>query len=122
MTALPSSLSAEQRQSLEALSAERVGFPRAGWDSARYPLHMYRFYAVDCKPLMRVWVAQECPSLAAETSEPDAMLYAERTAVEEIRRPLSVNEIRLLGECVRDVLVTHQAIAKRERELQREVL
>jgi hypothetical protein len=88
----------------------RVGFPRA---EAKYPLGYYRFYERDCKTHMRAWVAQELASFfdlyppvrsTALADHRDALIAAEMAAAEEIRRPLNTNEVRLVGEAVRDIL------------------
>lgn len=128
MTPVLSSLSESQRASVEAVEAP-VTFPRA---QERYPLGMYRFYERDCKPMMRAWLLRElaewfalCPPVrsTALADHRDALIVAKQLAAEEIRRPLNTNEIRLLGEAVRDILTAKLVLpASAEQQREREIL
>lgn len=125
MTALPSSLSTEQRASVEALSSERVAFPQA--DRPEYGPGYYRMYAHDAGPLMRAWLADRLTSfvelfgLDFET-EADAVVCMRIVARREIGRDLNDNERCLISAGVRHLVVASIALKKRERELARQIL
>ena len=101
-----------------------VAFPRAKDDAA---VEYYRDYAREVRPLMLLWVRERLTSFVglfglAPDVETEARSCVELQAEREIQRSPNANEKRLIAECVRDVMVAHQAMRKLDREQQREVL
>lgn len=123
MTPVLSSLSAEQRTSVEALPSI-VSFPRA---RDTRDLMYYVDYRRDAKPLMRAWLV---PALATfedlfvldGESHGDAVTVCGILAQREIGRAANPHERKLIAECVRDLVVIRTAERKRARELARAIL
>ncbi len=115
MTALPSSLSTEQRVSVEALSTERVGFPRSKDDASDA---YFREYRHDHYRTMRAWVAQALAdfdamyALSPEMFE-DALLVAYDVVAKDLElgvgRPMHLAEQKLLFIATRDLIIVKTA-------------
>lgn len=101
-----------------------LSFPRAKDETA---VEYYRDYAREIRPLMLPWVRERLLSFVemfglTPDVEGEARVCVELQAEREIQRWPNANEKRLIGECVRDLMIAQQAMQKREREQAREIL